>query len=363
MNSKLNIWKILFLLFLAIASIYIIRNNQKRTADDKASKNWQKVDDKGRTYTSSTIGEEYINNKGAIFGTFYSITYRSGLDLHNGIRKRLAMVDNSLSPFNKQSLISAINENRDTVADDMFTHIFTLAQDISEKTNGAFDITVAPLVNAWGFGFKNKINVDSATVDSLRRFIGYKHIALNDGRITKQFPETMLNCSAIAKGYGCDAVAEFLKENNVNDFLIEIGGEVVASGKNPKSKEWTIGISKPVNDPTASNNELQKAIRITDKSMATSGNYRNFRYEDGRKVAHTIDPRTGYPVNHSLLSATVVADNCATADAYATAFMVLGLEKAMEICDSESSIEAYLIYSDDNGTLQVAETEGMKKYY
>ena len=363
MNGKLNIWKILFLLFLMVGTIYIIRNNQTRIEQEKASKNWQKIDAKGNRYTSSTIDEHYICNRGNVFGTYYSITYRSAEDRHEAIRARLAAVDNSLSPFNKSSLISAINENRDTTADAMFTAVFNLAQEVSEKTGGAFDITVAPLVNAWGFGFKNGMAVDSATIDSLCRYIGYKNITLDDGKITKQFPQTMLDCSAIAKGYGCDAVAELLTENGVTDFLVEIGGEVVARGNNPKGKEWRIGISKPVDDPSGKSTELQTAINASGKGMATSGNYRNYREVDGRKIAHTIDPRTGYPVNHSLLSATVIADDCATADAYATAFMVMGVEKAMEICRNDSSIEAFLIYSDNDGTLKTAETEGMKKFY
>ena len=145
--------------------------------------------------------------------------------------------------------------------------------------------------------------------------------------------------------------------------MVEIGGEVVTKGKNNKGGMWTIGISKPTDNPTTSNNELQEIIAISGKSMATSGNYRNFREVNGQKVAHTIDPRTGYPVQHSLLSATVIADDCATADAWATSFMVMGLEKAMEICKSEESIEAYFIYSDGDGAFKIAETQGMKKYY
>lgn len=363
MKNKIKIWKIVFLLFLMAGTIYIIRNNQSNIAKEKASKNWQRTDERGNTYSSESIDEEYIRNKGSVFGTYYSITYRASQDFHGAIRDRLAAVDNSLSPFNKRSLITAINENRDTVADEMFTHVFNLAQEVSVKTGGAFDITVAPLVNAWGFGFKNGIDVDSATIDSLRRYIGYNTVALIDGRVTKLFPQTMLDCSAIAKGYGCDAVAALLKENGVEDFLVEIGGEVVAQGCNPKGKNWTIGISKPVDDPTGNNRELQTAINASGKGMATSGNYRNYREVDGRKIAHTIDPRTGYPVNHSLLSATVIAKDCATADAYATAFMVMGIEEAMGICRNDSCIEAFLIYSDNNGTIKTAETEGMKRYY
>ena len=328
----MNIWKTLFLIFLIIGTIYILGKQKP-----------------------------YITNSGKIFGTFYNITYSSDADLHTEIRKTLQQVDNSLSPFNKQSIISAINNNTDTLPDEKFTHVFTLAQEVSAKTEGAFDITVAPLVNAWGFGFKKGITPDSLTIDSLRQFVGYSTVAIVDGKIVKQHPQTMLDCSAIAKGYGCDAVAATLEANGVKNYMVEIGGEVVTKGKNSKGGVWAIGISKPTENPTTSNNELHEIIAITGKSMATSGNYRNFREENGRKIAHTIDPRTGYPVQHSLLSATVIADDCATADAYATSFMVMGVVKAMSHCTA-NNIEGYFIYSDENGILKTTMTEGFKKY-
>ena len=296
----MNIWKSLFLVFLIIGTVYILGKQKP-----------------------------YITNSGKIFGTFYNITYSSETDLHQEIKNTLMQVDNSLSPFNKQSIISAVNNNTATQIDDMFTHVFSLAQDVSAKTEGAFDITVAPLVNAWGFGFKKGITPDSLTIDSLRQFVGYNTVALTDGKITKQHPQTMLDCSAIAKGYGCDAVAATLEAHGIKNYMVEIGGEVVTKGKNGKGGVWTIGISKPTDNPTTSNNELHEIIGISGKSMATSGNYRNFREENGRKIAHTIDPRTGYPVQHSLLSATVIADDCATADAYATSFMVMGDRKSV----------------------------------
>lgn len=330
--NKLSIWKILFLVFLIIGTIYILGKEKP-----------------------------YITNSGKIFGTFYNITYSSDIDLSKEIKSTLMQVDNSLSPFNKQSIITAINNNADATPDSMFIHVFTLAQEISAKTAGAFDITVAPLVNAWGFGFKNGITPDSAAIDSLRQFVGYGTVALTEGRITKQHPQTMLDCSAIAKGYGCDAVAAMLDTQGVKNYMVEIGGEVVTKGKNGKGGVWTIGISKPTDNPTTSSNELHEIIAISDKSMATSGNYRNFREENGRKIAHTIDPRTGYPVQHSLLSATVIAKDCATADAYATAFMVMGTEKAISFCN-EHDIDGYFIYSDDNGILKTKMTEGFRRY-
>ena len=333
MNNRLSLWKILFLVFLIIGTIYILGKQKP-----------------------------YISNNGKIFGTFYNITYSSDTDLHNEIKSILMQVDNSLSPFNKQSVISAINNNCDTLPDKMFTHVFTLAQSISSKTEGAFDITVAPIVNAWGFGFKKGITPDSTTIDSLRKVVGYNTVAIVDGKVTKQHPGTMLDCSAIAKGYGCDAVAATLEAHGVENYMVEIGGEVVTKGKNSKGGAWTIGISKPTDNPTTGSNELHEIIAISGKSMATSGNYRNFREENGRKIAHTIDPRTGYPVQHSLLSATVIADDCATADAWATSFMVMGVEKAMSYCNNGNGIEGYFIYSDDNGMLKTRMTEGFRKY-
>lgn len=326
-------WKVLFLLFLIVASVLIIKNEPP-----------------------------YHTDRGFIFGTYYNICYKSKNNLQQKIDSTLKSVDNSLSPFNKHSVITAINENRDTLVDAQFTDVFNLAQIIAETTDGAFDITVAPLVNAWGFGFKQGITIDSITVDSLLQYVGYKSIRLTDNRVTKQNPQTMLDCSAIAKGYGCDRVARMLEYYGVKDYMVEIGGEVVAKGKNDKSKQWSIGISRPTDDKSGAINELQEILHISGKSVATSGNYRNYRYEDGRKLSHTIDPRTGYPVTHTLLSATVIANDCATADAYATAFMVMGIDKAVEIC-KKKEIDAYFIYSTPEGTINTRETDGMKKYH
>lgn len=326
-------WKVLFLLFLIVASVLIIKNEPP-----------------------------YHTDRGFIFGTYYNICYKSKNNLQQKIDSTLKSVDNSLSPFNKHSVITAINENRDTLVDAQFTDVFNLAQIIAETTDGAFDITVAPLVNAWGFGFKQGITIDSITVDSLLQYVGYKSIRLTENKVTKQNPQTMLDCSAIAKGYGCDRVARMLEYYGVKDYMVEIGGEVVAKGKNDKSKQWSIGISRPTDDKSGAINELQEILHISGKSVATSGNYRNYRYEDGRKLSHTIDPRTGYPVTHTLLSATVIANDCATADAYATAFMVMGIDKAVEIC-KKKEIDAYFIYSTPEGTINTRETDGMKKYH
>ena len=287
--------------------------------------------------------EPYRHASGAIFGTVYNITYQSHKDLSAGIRERLEQVDASLSPFNSRSVISAVNRNERATPDSMFTSVFNKAQEVSRETGGAFDITVAPLVNLWGFGFKDGTTPTRSAVDSIRRIIGYEKVRLQGGRVVKADPRVMLDCSAIAKGYGCDMVAALLRDNGIGNFMIEIGGEIVTSGISEKRLPWKIGVTKPDDDRLGAGGGIQTVINVTDKAMATSGNYRNFYYKDGKKYAHTIDPHTGYPVQHNILSATVLADDCATADAYATAFMVLGLEKSQEVLASHPELMAYFI--------------------
>ena len=295
----------------------------------------------------------YQHDKGMIFGTVYHVTYQNSDNLNEQIVAELNKVDSSLSMFNKQSVITKVNDNQDIEVDQMFGDVFTLARTVSADTDGAFDITVAPLVNAWGFGFKSGNMPSRHTIDSLRTFVGYKRVELHDSRIVKADPRVMLDCSAIAKGYGCDVVEELLRRKGIDNFMVEIGGEVVTSGISEKRVPWKIGVTKPSDDSLSVNNELQTVLNITDKAMATSGNYRNFYYKNGKKYAHTIDPATGYPVQHSLLSATVISDRCAKADAYATAFMVMGLEKAKKVLDRHRDLMAYLIYSDHKGEYKV----------
>lgn len=304
----------------------------------------------------------YQTNEGMVFGTIYKITYQSKENLKPEIEAALQKVDNSLSPFNKQSVITHVNNNENMEVDSLFTQVFQLSKEISEETHGAFDITVAPLVNAWGFGFKNATNVTDAVIDSLQEFVGIDKIDLINGKIVKKDPRVILDCSAIAKGYGVDCVARLLDSKGVKNYMIDIGGELVMKGKNPKMETWRIGINKPIDDSLSVNQELQTVLEITDVGLATSGNYRNFYYKDGKKYAHTIDPRTGYPIQHNILSSTVVAKDCATADAYATSFMVLGLDSAKTICNAHPELDAYFIYTKEDGSTDIYFTEGMKRY-
>ena len=300
----------------------------------------------------------YQHDKGMIFGTVYHVTYQNSDNLNDQIVAELNKVDSSLSMFNKQSVITKVNDNQDIEVDQMFGDVFTLARTVSADTDGAFDITVAPLVNAWGFGFKHNIAPTKSTIDSIMNFVGYKKVRMMGRTIMKDDPRGMLDRSAIATGEGSDVVAHYLESMGISNYLVEIGGEIVAKGSNPKGKPWAIGVEKPVDDSLAVKSELQTVLNITDMAMATSGNYRNFYYKDGKKYAHTIDPKTGRPVQHNILSATVIAKRCAMADAYATALMVVGLDKAKEILGRHKDLKAYIIY-DKGGKYGIWHTEGL----
>lgn len=303
----------------------------------------------------------FIKEEGAIFGTFYHVTYQCDSSLQNEITAELLKVDRSLSPFNKKSIITKVNNNEPVELDSMFLHVFKLSEKIYQQTSGAFDITVAPLVNAWGFGFKNSNQITPQQIDSILQFVGFSKINLENNTVKKQDPRIILDCSAIAKGYGCDVIARLFDRKGIQNYMIEIGGEIVVKGHNPQKQYWKVGINKPIEDSLNIHNEIQSILKITDKAMATSGNYRNFYYKDGKKYAHTINPHSGYPVQHSILSATVLAADCATADAYATAFMVLGYPQAKEVLSKHPELDAYLIYEDEQGTNAVYMTAGIEK--
>ncbi len=330
-----NVLKLFFVLLLAVATAWILIDN--KTAPFKKM-------------------------EGKVFGTYYHITYQSSSDYEQEILEQLGAVDSSLSAFNKNSIVSKINRNERVKVDNMFKTVFELAETVSDNTDGAFDVTVAPLVNLWGFGFKNKEQVSQQKIDSILSYVGFKDVSLQKGYVVKKHPQTMLDFSAIAKGYGCDVVANFLAAHGVANFMVEIGGEIRAAGTNSESRDWTLGIEKPVEDSLAQHQELFSTIQKSPMAIATSGNYRNFYYKDGHKFAHTICPQTGYPVQHNLLSATVSASSCAMADAYATAFMVMGLDEAKKVLAHTKGLDAFFIYTDQSGHYQTWCSEGLTKY-
>lgn len=307
---------------------------------------------------------KYIYNNGFAYGTLYNIAYQShdGEDYQQEITDKFKEYTMVFSTYEPESTISKVNRNEPVKLGPEFISCFERAMEISEITNGAFDITAGSLINAWGFGPGEKEKMTPEIVESLKQLTGFKKIQIKNKKINKGNPNIKIDMNAISKGFTSDLIANFLKEKGCKNYMVEIGGEVVASGENAKQKIWTIGISKPDEDLMVSTTDLQAKLQLPNKAMATSGNYRNFYVDDGKKYAHTIDPKSGYPVQHSLLSATVVANNCMTADAYATAFMVLGLDLGIEIARFVPEIEIFFIYADDNGNNQVYMSENFGQY-
>ena len=307
---------------------------------------------------------KYIYNEGFIYGTMYHMVYESpnGKDLQEEITEKLAGYTKIFSTYDKESTIAKINNNIDTKLEPEFIACFKRAEEVSKITHGAFDITCGPMVNAWGFGPEEKEKMTPEVIDSLKAITGYQKVKLENGKIIKENPHMKLDMSAISKGYTCDLMGDFFRSKGCKNYMVEIGGEVVAKGKNEKGNIWTIGISKPDENAFFASSDYQAKVHLPDHALATSGNYRNFYMENGKKYAHTIDPKTGYPVQHSLLSSTVLADNCMTADAFATAFMVLGMEDGIEIVREHPELEVYFIYADKDGKNQVYMSDNFQQH-
>jgi thiamine biosynthesis lipoprotein len=303
----------------------------------------------------------YYEESGSVFHTLYHIKYQSPEILTDKIDAELQTFNLSMNPFNPNSIISKVNRNEDVEVDDLFVTVFNKAMEVSENSGGVFDVTIAPLINLWGFGFENSDSVSQQNIDSIKAFVGYRKVHLDGRKVIKDDPRIRLNFSAIAKGYASDVIAALLEREGVNNYMVFIGGEVTAKGKNPNGACWHIGIEKPEDDVSGIQNEYEDTILLCNKSgIATSGNYRNFYIKDGKKYAHTIDPRTGYPSEKSILSATIIAADCITADAYATAFMAMGVEPAIAMAEKIPEIEYYIIYNDTTNGYTVKFSEGVK---
>lgn len=291
-----------------------------------------------------------IKISGAAQGTTYNITYLAGQysNYREAFDSIFKKIDLSLSTYVPASIISKINRNDTAVmVDDYFTTVFNKSIEVSETTNGVFDVTVAPIINAYGFGFTKKEKVNKILIDSLLKYIGYKKVRLEGKKLVKDIPQVMLDFNAIAQGYTVDVLASFLESKGIDNYLVEVGGELRAKGKKMNDSSWTVGIEQP-NEILTDAASLKAIIQIKNKSLATSGNYKKYYVEDGKKYTHIINPFTGYPAKNNLLSATVVADNCMTADAYATAFMVMGLEKSKQFLSEHTglNLEVFFIYDE-----------------
>ncbi|NDV78003.1 FAD:protein FMN transferase [Dysgonomonas sp. 511] len=308
-------------------------------------------------------GSFYYQIQGSAEGTNYNIIYQDDedRDFQPEIEKLLSGFEKSLSVYDPDSVISRINRNEDIAIDNFFEAVFNKAKAISILTEGAFDISAEPLFRAWGFSAQEKSIPDNGQIEILKKQIGLDKIEIKDRKIIKSMPEAVLNVNAIAKGYSADVTASFLDEKGCKNYLVEIGGEIYLKGVNTQGEPWRIGIDRPSENNLIPGQDLQVILQLTDRGIATSGNYRQFYVDNGQKVTHTIDPRTGYPVKHNLLSTTVIAPDTMTADAFATAFMVGGMDKVTEWIDSYPDLEALFI-CDEEGEYKVYYTEGVEEY-
>jgi thiamine biosynthesis lipoprotein len=295
-------------------------------------------------------------------GTTYHITYfdKQNRNFELEIKQILKDFDLSVSTYIPNSIISRINSNeKNVIVDKYFKACFKKAKEVWKNTKGAFDPTVYPLVNAYGFGPGKKQKLEKSKIDSILNFVGFQLIELKGNKVIKKDPRVALDFNAFAQGYSVDVVSDFLNSKGIDAYIVEIGGEVYANGRNSDGSNWKIGIEKPI-DNKETVNPLKAIAKLEDMAVATSGNYRRFTMEDGVKYVHHIDPKTGYPTKNNLLSASIFAKKCMISDAYATGVLVLGLEKAKVFLTKHPELQAYLIYSDDYGNYQVYETPGLK---
>lgn len=344
-NANKNIiYSIVLLLLLAI--VYLYRQSNSAPKSESLALNPNKI-----TLTGNTMG------------TSYRIVYldEEARNYQQSIDSLLLVFNQSLSTYIPESEISRFNQGDSLVYDSPYFYpVLVSSREVFEATEGAFDPTVGPLVNLWGFGPEGPQLKDSIRIELLLPLINFNNIIFDETRVKKGKPGIKLDFSANAKGFGVDILAEFLSEKGIKNMLVEIGGELVAKGVNEKGEIWKVGISRP--EEAGRSEELFSVIALNDKAMATSGNYRNYYEVDGKKFSHTIDPSTGRPVNHGLLSATVVADDCMTADAIATALMVMGTEKAIALQQKQGDFEIFLIYNDGEGNISSYVSGGLKPF-
>lgn len=305
-----------------------------------------------------------VKFQGEAQGTYYAVTYydADARDFQSSIDSILSQFDRCASIYIDSSIISRVNNNDPNVLlDSNFIQIFKLSQKVSEQTDGAFDCTVGPLVNAWGFGFKQNKTLEVAKVDTLMKYIGYKKVHIENQRLVKESPQILLDFNAIAQGFSVDVIARFLESKGVQNYLIDVGGEVLGKGEKPDGALWVVGVEKPAPDSEAER-VVQTKVQLKNRALCTSGNYRKYRMINGKKYAHEIDPKTGFPVSHNLLSVSVMASDCATADAYATAFMIMGLQKSKMFLEKHPELQAYFIYANEKGELQTDQTPKFQQF-
>lgn len=316
----------------------------------------------------ASCGRKQVHNfSGIAIGTYFSVTYvgKEDLSLPEAADSIIESINREFSIFDSTSTVSQLNANTTTALPDDIIHLICLSNHISEETGGAFDITIGPLVNAMGFGKSNDFDTLSyqQQMDSLRHFVGYQKISIANGELQKADSRIQLDFNAVAKGYAVDKIAQMMKEKGYKNFLVDIGGEVLAQGQKYKGQEWHVGVQIPTETPNGlieANYIFKLPMENGLNCVATSGNYRNYKEINGKRYSHIINPITGNSENSSLLSVSVIAKDCATADAFATAFMVLGIEKSMTILQNHNELAAHFIYYE-NGNFQYKQTPNFPK--
>jgi thiamine biosynthesis lipoprotein len=316
--------------------------------------------------TSCKYQPKYSGFNGFAQGTTYSMIFENPgkynvADVQNEVEKILQDFNMSLSLYEDSSVLCRINRNETDVPDKLFTEVFNRSREIHELSGGTFDVTVGPLVKAWGFGPDAHKNFSEESRDSLLQLVGMNKVEIRNNRLVKADPRISLDFNAIAQGYSVDIICRYFDDKDIKSYLVEIGGEVRVRG-DKGGDMWKIGIDRPEDNNVLPGSELQAVIKLKDRSLATSGNYRKFFVENGVKYSHTIDPRTGYPAKNQLLSATILASDCATADGIATACMVMGKDSAIEFLGLHPEFEAFLVYSDDTGEFKTWTSEKLKSF-
>jgi len=298
---------------------------------------------------------------GQVFGTSYSVIYDSDTNYEKQFDSLFYVINKSMSTYIQNSDISKLNRNEVVEVDEHFIKVFKASKTIFQHTDGAFDPTIGAVVNAWDFGPEGKIvSLDSTKIDSLMFSVGLEKVKLRGNAILKEQLHTYIDFNAIAKGYAVDVIAEFLESENVTDYLVELGGEIHSKGINKeKLTSWTVGIDRPNFDGSQS---VLKAINLEDEAMATSGTYRKFKLdENGNRYAHIIDTKTGYPSKTNVLSVSVLANDCMIADAYATAFQAMGIEKVTKLLETHPELKVFFIFENENNELETLALNGFSE--
>ena len=299
--------------------------------------------------------------QGLAQGSYYAVTYydEQERNFQQEIDSIFHAVDMSVNLWVDSSVISKVNRNEEVVLDDIFIDNFNIAQEAAKLSDGYFDPTISPIVAAWGFSYKHSDSITPQLIDSLKQLVDYRKVRIEDGKVIKENPAIQLDFNAIAQGYTSDMIAGFLESRDIKDFLVDTGGEIMARGGKPNGQPWIVGIEKPA-DNWDSEQVVQTRIALRDKGLVTSGSTRKYVERNGKRYSHCIDPKTGYPVEHQLLSATVLAENSVWADALASICMVMGLEKSLPLIESMDGVEAYYIFANEKNELETYATEGFK---